>query len=164
MLDVLSTCWRYCDPTTVRPVKGTSPNASWYDTRAASPPPTGREIVILRPFRQQQIALRLTGEPRSSADSGCRADSVGHGFCRGGPARLQHDGGFAPVSLPVTRHYLNRTALALCLVLGLAITRSWRGPLGLRIALAMTGLIPAAFLALFLVLIVKLKQASQGLR
>jgi hypothetical protein len=54
-------------------------------------------------------------------------------------------------------------ALALCLVLGLAITRSWRGPLGLWIALAVTGLIPAAFLALFLVLIVKLKQTSQGL-
>src|SRR5229473_2716442 len=59
LLDVLPTCWRYCDPTTVRPVKGTSPNASRYDTRAASPPPTVREIVILRPFRQQQIALRL---------------------------------------------------------------------------------------------------------
>ena len=92
----------------VRPVKGTSPNASRYDTRAATLCLRGWEIVILRPFRQQQIALRLTGEPRSSVDSGCRADSVGHGSCRGGPARLQHDGGFAPVSLPVTHHYLNR--------------------------------------------------------
>ena len=68
--------------------------------------------MILRPFRQQQIALRLTGEPRSSADSGYRADSAGHGSCRGGPARLQHDGGFAPVSLPVTRHYLNREGVS----------------------------------------------------
>ena len=37
MLDVLPTCWRYCDTTAVRPVKGTSPNASRYDTRAANP-------------------------------------------------------------------------------------------------------------------------------
>lgn len=56
------------------------------------------------------------------------------------------------------------TALVLCLVLGYAIARTWRGPLGLWIALAVTGLIPAGFLALFLVLLVKLKQAIQGLR
>jgi hypothetical protein len=32
--------------------------------------------------------------------------------CRGDPARLRHDSGFAPVSLPVTRHYLNREAVS----------------------------------------------------
>jgi hypothetical protein len=72
----------------------------------------GWKIVIIRPFRQQQIALPLTGKPRSSEDSGCRADSVGHGSCRGHPARLRHDGGFAPVSPPVTRHYLNREGVS----------------------------------------------------
>jgi hypothetical protein len=35
LLDVWPTCWRYCDPTVVRPVKGANPNASRYDTRAA---------------------------------------------------------------------------------------------------------------------------------
>jgi hypothetical protein len=54
------------------------------------------------------------------------------------------------------------TALAVCLVIGYAIARSWSGPVGLWIALAVTGLIPAGFLALFLVLIVKLKQAIPG--
>jgi hypothetical protein len=47
------------------------------------------------------------------------------------------------------------TALVLCLVLGLAIARSWRGPLGLWIALLVTGLIPAGFLTLFLALLYK---------
>ncbi len=56
------------------------------------------------------------------------------------------------------------TALVVCLVLGYGIARSWSGPLGLWIALLVTGLIPAGCLAFFLVLIVKLKQASQGLR
>lgn len=55
-------------------------------------------------------------------------------------------------------------ALVLCFVIGFAIARTWRGPLGLWIALLVTGLIPAGFLALFLVLVVKLKQAIQGLR
>jgi hypothetical protein len=55
-------------------------------------------------------------------------------------------------------------ALVVCLVLGFAISRSWSGPLGLWIAPGVTGLIPAGFLALFLALMVKLKQASQGLR
>jgi len=45
------------------------------------------------------------------------------------------------------------TALVVCLVLGYAIARSWSGPLGLWIALLVTGLIPAGWLALFLVLV-----------
>jgi hypothetical protein len=49
--------------------------------------------------------------------------------------------------------------LVLCFVVGYAIARSWSGSLGVWIALLVTGLIPAGFLALFLVLIVKLKQA-----
>jgi len=53
-------------------------------------------------------------------------------------------------------------ALAVCLVLGLAIARSWSGPVGLWIALLVTGLIPAGCLTLFLVLVYKLKQATQG--
>lgn len=55
------------------------------------------------------------------------------------------------------------TALVVSFVIGFAIARSWRGPLGLWIALAVTGLIPAGFLALFVVLVVKLKQAIHGL-
>ncbi len=54
------------------------------------------------------------------------------------------------------------TALVLCLVLGLAIARSWPGPLGLWIALLVTGLIPAGCLALFLTVVFKMRQASQG--
>jgi hypothetical protein len=50
------------------------------------------------------------------------------------------------------------TALAVCLALGYTIARSWRGPLGLWIALLVTGFIPAGCLALFLVLAYKLKQ------
>ncbi len=53
-------------------------------------------------------------------------------------------------------------ALVVCLVLGYGIARSWSGPLLLWIALAVTGIIPAGFLALFLVLAYKLKHISQG--
>jgi len=48
--------------------------------------------------------------------------------------------------------------LVVCFVLGYAIARSWSGQLGVWIALAVTGLIPAGCLALFLVLVYKLKQ------
>src|SRR6267378_1266953 len=61
-----------------------------------------------------------------------------------------------------TQNPLWWTALVLCLVLGLAIARSWSGPLGLWIALLVTGLIPAGLFSLFLVLVYKLKRASQG--
>jgi hypothetical protein len=54
------------------------------------------------------------------------------------------------------------TALVACFVLGFAIARSWSGPLGVWIALAVTGFIPAGCLTLFLVLVYKLKQVSQG--
>jgi len=62
--EVLPTCWRYCETTAVRPVKGTGMNASRYCTPAANLLPTGREIVILL-FRQQQIAMPPTGKPGS---------------------------------------------------------------------------------------------------
>jgi hypothetical protein len=55
------------------------------------------------------------------------------------------------------------TALVVCLVLGYAIARSWSGPPILWIALLVTGLIPAGFLALFIALLVKLRHATQGL-
>lgn len=50
--------------------------------------------------------------------------------------------------------------LVACLVLGYAIARSWPGPLGVWIALAVTGLIPAGLLTLFLVLVYKLKHIA----
>jgi hypothetical protein len=53
-------------------------------------------------------------------------------------------------------------ALVVCFVLGYAIARSWSVPLVLWIAVLVTGLIPAGSLALFLVLVYKLKQVSQG--
>jgi hypothetical protein len=55
------------------------------------------------------------------------------------------------------------TALVICFVIGLVIARAWSGPLGVWIALAVTGLIPAGCLALFLALLSKLKQAQGGL-
>ena len=60
------------------------------------------------------------------------------------------------------RNALWWTALVLCFVTAFAIARSWSGPLVLWIALFVTGLIPAGSLALFLALVYKLKQASQG--
>jgi len=54
-------------------------------------------------------------------------------------------------------------ALVVCLAFGYAIARSWSGPLVLWIALLVTGLIPAGSLALFLALLYKLKQVSQGI-
>jgi len=54
------------------------------------------------------------------------------------------------------------TALVICLVLGCAITRSWSVPLGLWIALLVTGLFPAGFFALSIVAVVMLKAASHG--
>jgi hypothetical protein len=53
-------------------------------------------------------------------------------------------------------------ALVLSFVIGFGIARSWSGPLGLWIALLVTGLVPSGSLALFLALVYKLKQASQG--
>jgi hypothetical protein len=61
-----------------------------------------------------------------------------------------------------TQNPLWWAALVVCLVLGLAIARSWSGPVGLWIALLVTGLIPAGCLALFLVIVYKLKHVSQG--
>jgi hypothetical protein len=55
------------------------------------------------------------------------------------------------------------TALGVCLVLGYAIARSWSGPPILWIALLVTGLIPAGFFALFILLLAKLKHAMQGI-
>jgi len=52
--------------------------------------------------------------------------------------------------------------LVVSFVLGYGIARSWSGPLGLWIALLVTGLIPAGCLALFLVLAYELKRATQG--
>ena len=67
------------------------------------------------------------------------------------------------IGLLTTVNPLWWTGLVVCLILGLAIARMWSGPLGVWIALLVTGLIPAGFLSLFLVLIVKQKQASHGL-
>jgi hypothetical protein len=69
------------------------------------------------------------------------------------------------VGVTVITHYTTQnllwwTALIVCLVLGCAIARSWSGPPVLWIALLVTGLIPAGFLALFIALVGKLKQAS----
>jgi hypothetical protein len=55
------------------------------------------------------------------------------------------------------------TALVVCFAFGYAIARSWSGPPILWIALLVTGLIPAGFLALYLMLVVRLKHAIQGL-
>lgn len=54
------------------------------------------------------------------------------------------------------------TALVVCLVVGFAIARSMSVPLVLWIAVLVTGLIPAGCLALFLMLLYKGKQFSQG--
>lgn len=62
-----------------------------------------------------------------------------------------------------TQNSLWWTALGVCLALGYAIARPWSGPPILWIALLVTGLIPAGFLALFILLLVKLKHATQGL-
>jgi hypothetical protein len=63
------------------------------------------------------------------------------------------------IGLLTTLNPLWWTALVVCLVLGLVIARSWRGPLVLWIALLVTGLIPAGLLTLFItVLVFKFKQ------
>src|SRR5690348_196053 len=56
-----------------------------------------------------------------------------------------------------TQNFFWWAGLVVCLVLGYGIARSWSGPLLLWIAFALTGIIPAGFLALFLVLAYKLK-------
>ncbi len=70
--------------------------------------------------------------------------------------------GISVITVYTTQNPLWWTALVVCLVLGFAIARSWSGPLGLWIALLVTGLIPAGLFSLFLVLVYKLKRASQG--
>jgi hypothetical protein len=59
-----------------------------------------------------------------------------------------------------TRSPIWWTALLVCFVVGYLVARSWRGPLAVWIALAVTGLIPGGVLALFLVLVYKLKHIS----
>ena len=66
------------------------------------------------------------------------------------------------ITAPTTQNPFWWAGLVVCLILGLAIARSWPGPTGLWIALLVTGLVPAGCLALFLALVYKLKQVSQG--
>jgi len=54
------------------------------------------------------------------------------------------------------------TALAVSFALGYAIVRSWSAPPILWVAVLVTGLVPAGFLALFLTLVAKLKHVSQS--
>lgn len=61
-----------------------------------------------------------------------------------------------------TQSLLWWTALVVCFVLGYATARSWSGPIVLWIALLVTGLIPAGTLTVFILLLVKAKQFSQG--
>jgi hypothetical protein len=61
-----------------------------------------------------------------------------------------------------TQNPLWWAALVVCLVLGYAVARPWPGPLGLWIALLVTGLIPAGCLALFIALAYKLKQGIKS--
>jgi hypothetical protein len=70
--------------------------------------------------------------------------------------------GVSVITAYTTQNPLWWTALVVCLVLGYGITRSWSGPPTLWIALLVTGLIPAGFLALFITLAVTLKHVSQG--
>jgi hypothetical protein len=53
--------------------------------------------------------------------------------------------------------------LAVCFVIGFAIARAWLVPLGVWIALLVTGLVPAGCLSLFLVLLHTLKRASESI-
>lgn len=53
-------------------------------------------------------------------------------------------------------------ALVICLALGYAVVRSWSVPLILWVVVLVTGLVPAGFLVLFIVLVVKLKHVVQG--
>ncbi|SRR6266446_2960272 len=53
-------------------------------------------------------------------------------------------------------------ALAVCLALGYAVVRSWSAPPILWIAVLVTGLVPAGWLTLFIVLVVKLKHVGQN--
>jgi hypothetical protein len=70
--------------------------------------------------------------------------------------------GVSVIAAYTTQNPLWWTALLVCLVLGYAIARSWSGPPIVWIGLLITGLIPAGFLALLIILAVKLRQASLG--
>lgn len=52
--------------------------------------------------------------------------------------------------------------LAVCLAFGFAIVRSWPVPPILWVAVLVTGLVPAGFLALFIVLVVKLNSLPKS--
>ncbi|HYW66614.1 MAG TPA: hypothetical protein VFB10_07905 [Candidatus Dormibacteraeota bacterium] len=54
------------------------------------------------------------------------------------------------------------TALVVCLALGYAIVRWWPAPAILWVAVLVTGLVPAGWLALFLAIVMKLKHVSQS--
>ncbi len=53
-------------------------------------------------------------------------------------------------------------ALVVCLVLGYAIAHRWSGPPILWIAFLLTGLVPAGYLALVIMIAAKLKHVSQS--
>jgi hypothetical protein len=68
--------------------------------------------------------------------------------------------GVSVITSQTTHSPLWWTALVVCLVLGLAVAHSWRGPLVVWIALAVTGLIPTGFLTVFIVLLWKTREAQ----
>ena len=69
---------------------------------------------------------------------------------------------YRSITIRTTQNPFWWMSLVVCLVVSYAIARSWSGPLLLWIALFLTGLIPAGCLALFLTLLYKLKQVTQG--
>jgi hypothetical protein len=70
--------------------------------------------------------------------------------------------GITVITAYTTQNPLWWIALVVCLVLGYAIARSWSVPRNVWIGLLVTGLIPAGFLALFIMLVVRSKHASLG--
>jgi hypothetical protein len=70
--------------------------------------------------------------------------------------------GITVITACTTRNPLWCTGLVACFLLGSVITRLWPVPRMLWMGLIVTGLIPGGLLAIFLTLLVKLKQISEG--
>jgi CHASE2 domain-containing sensor protein len=69
---------------------------------------------------------------------------------------------FNLITSQTTQNPLWWVALVVCLVFGYAIAHRWSGPLTLWIALLLTGLVPAGYLALVIMLAARLKHVSQS--
>jgi uncharacterized membrane protein len=70
--------------------------------------------------------------------------------------------GVSAITAFTTRNPLWWTSIILCFAVCYWIARTWQAPTALWIGVVVTGLVPAGLLTLFIMLLVRMKQAARG--